>query len=183
MFGLPIGLIIRGVLVLAIASACWYAWHRFTEHYVDKGRAEVQVKWDKDKAERIAATTAMTMLWDGKRQEAEKASAERDQLRNERNEPVASAARSLPVAVAGFHFPGAAVGVLNAGANSANAAGTPGKPQEAAAASTASADSTVGRITSWTVVVLDILSECRDRVAEWESFYNGLRAAQQGAKQ
>jgi hypothetical protein len=166
------------LLVLALVGTVAFAKHRYDERRRDEGRVEVQAKWDAYKAEQIERTTAMTMLWDSKRQEVDRVSADRDKLRDERTRTLASAVSSLPVAVAGVVVPAVAVSVLNAGASAANAAGTPGEPEKTVATSAPSADSTVGRITGWTVLVLDILGECRDRVAEWDKFYADLRAAQ-----
>jgi len=170
--------VLIGILVLAfVGMVAWWK-HKYDEERRDEGRAEVQAEWDADKAERVKLTTAMTLLWDNKRQDAEKIGEERDRLRMERTESVARQVASLPPAVAHLVIPADAVRVLSAGADSANAAGTPSQPEKAIAPRTASADSNVGLLTGWAVTVLDILAECRDRVSEWEVFYASLRAAQ-----
>jgi len=174
-FWKPIALLL---IVVALVGFVAYKKDQYDEGKMDLGRAEVQAKWDTDKAERIARTAAMTMLWDAKRQEAEKASDERDKARADRMGLVASARDRIPVAVASRPVPAVAVDVLNAGAGATNAAGTASESTKTVAASAASADSTIGLLVGWGVVVLDILGECRDRVSEWERFYSSLRSAQ-----
>ncbi len=36
----------KGIALLAVLLSLWWAWHSFTGHYVDIGRAEIQAKWD-----------------------------------------------------------------------------------------------------------------------------------------
>ena len=177
---IPYGLLIRVGVALALAAAAWWAWHAFTDHYREQGRVEVRAEWEQDKARRIKAVTDQTMLWDAQRQKTERAEHERDQARQAAAEAVKQRAASLPVDVARAPVPGAFVGVLRAGRDSANAAGAAAEPHQAAAGSASGADesSTLGAIAEWVAEVTDILAECRDRVAGWATFYGGLRAAQ-----
>ena len=178
MFGLPIGLLIRIGLVIAAAAAAAYLWHEFTGHYEDIGRKEVQAKWDADKVRRIALTTAQTNLWDQQRQKTEATERERDQARGEAFAAVKENHR-LTAEVAATRVPGTFVGVLRAASDQANAAGGSGKPDPAAAPAAAGADdSTLGLLADWYAQVAEIHAECRDRVAAWQAFYDGLRAVQ-----
>lgn len=44
----------KGIALLGLLLSLWYAWHRFTGHYIDIGKAEIQQKWDKKKDEQTA---------------------------------------------------------------------------------------------------------------------------------
>lgn len=178
MFGIPIGLLIRIGLVLALMAALAYAYHLVAEHFRIEGRAEIQTKWDADKAERIKRTTDMTNLWDSKRQEADKAGQERDHERAQRLADAQQRAKTLPPAVAGAAFPGAAVQLLNEPTGGHPAQITrPAGPAEATAPA-AAGDSTVGAVTEWGVTVKGMYQACLDRVAEHVAFYQSLRDAQ-----
>lgn len=178
MFGIPVGLLIRIGIALAIAAACWYAFHLFTSHYEAIGAARVQLAWDQDKARRIEQVTAQTLAWDAQRQKTEVAINERDKARQEAATAIRKQSAALPQVVRDQSVPAAFVGVLRSGRDQANAAGAAAEPDKAATASTAGADSSLGLIADWIAEVTDILAECRDRVAGWSSFYAGLRAAQ-----
>ncbi len=163
---------------LVVAAALAWAWHLFVEHYREQGRVEIRAEWKADTDRRIAATTAMTLMWDSKRQEAEKANAERDKERALRLQDARQRVQQLPPAVAGMRFPGAARRLLNepTGGDSAKAAAGTGKADEAAAG--AAADTSVGAVTDWGVTVKGMYQACLDRVADWATFYTSLRAAQ-----
>jgi chromosome segregation ATPase len=59
-------------LVLTII-ALWVAWHRFTGHYIDIGRQEVQIKFDEFKNEQIKLVAAQKAKDLANRNEATKA--------------------------------------------------------------------------------------------------------------
>lgn len=183
----PWMLVAKLVAIAAAAAALIYAWHAFTDHYREQGRAEVRIVLEAERADRkaererrIAMTTAITNEWDRKRQEAERAATERDQARAERSQAIKLAARDLPKAVADARVAPAFVGVLRASRDFANAAGPAAQPDETAPAAAAGpdAESTLGLVAEWVAEVAEIHAECRDRVSAWESFYASLRAAQ-----
>ena len=179
MFGLPVGLLIRIGAALALAAACWYAWHEFTGHYEHIGEARVQAKWDADKARAAKATADVEAERDAIKQQAEKAIQERDHERELRQADAQARARSLPAAVAGARFPGIAVRVLNdAIGDPAAPAGAARNPPPAAAAAAENPDSTAGQLTEWGVTVIQLYETCRARVTDWRDFYAALLAAQ-----
>ena len=182
MFGLPIGLLIKVGLALALAAAIAYGVHRIAEHYRDQGRTEIQVLWDADKAERIRLTTAMTLEWDKQRQRTEKAEAQHELERRKVQDGLADRARLVAAGVNSVRVAAAVASLLDDAARSATdaAAGT-AKPDAATAAAPAAAADTgtdLGTLTIWVTQVLAIHAECRDRVSAWIAFYDGLRAVQ-----
>ncbi len=177
MFGLPLGLILRIGAAIALAVAAAWLWHAFTGHYKDIGRAEVQAKWDADKAVRNKAIADQTLLWDAQRKKTEDAEHDRDEARAK----LFAQVPTLPPAVARERVPAAFVGVLRDNARAANAAGATGEPHETAPTAPATADpaeSDLGLLAGWFADVARIHAECRDRVAQLVTFYSGLRAAQ-----
>jgi hypothetical protein len=76
------GLIFRGVAVLAVMATLWFAWHRFTGHYEDIGRHEVQVKFDAYKVEQQKRVTDLALLWSAKVDEVAKANIRRQEATN-----------------------------------------------------------------------------------------------------
>lgn len=180
MLGIPLGLLIRIGAAIALAIAAAWLWHAFTGHYKDIGRAEVQAKWDADKAARNKAIADQALAWDAQRLKTEKAENERDAART----ALFAALQPLPPDVARQHVPAAFVGVLRDNAHAANAAGTAAQPDKAAAPTATGADpasageSDLGLIAEWFREVALIHAECRDRVSAWISFYRGLQSAQ-----
>ena len=61
MFGLPLGLLVRIGITIALAVAVAYATHMVLEHFRQEGRNEIQAKWDADKIERIKRTTEIVL--------------------------------------------------------------------------------------------------------------------------
>jgi hypothetical protein len=120
MFGLPIGLLIRvgGILLLSIALL--WGWHKFTEHYRDEGRAEVQAKWDADKDARIKRTTEITLMLSNKLQEAMDAATKRQTTSDVAFAPVAERANRVHSGT-GIVLPADVAGVLNSASGAANA--------------------------------------------------------------
>lgn len=93
--------------------------HHYDEARRDEGRAEVQAKWDADKAARIKRTTELTLLLSGKLQEA------KDETDKAKRASVAAFVRPKDLAgrVAsgpGVRMGGDLIGVLDAAASAAN---------------------------------------------------------------
>ena len=44
-------LIFKGIGIIILVIALYTAWHKFTGHYVHIGEANIQVKWDKERAD------------------------------------------------------------------------------------------------------------------------------------
>lgn len=167
------------VAIAAVAAALIYAWHAFTEHYREQGRAEIRAEWKADTERRVAMTTAITNQWNAKRIEAETAIGERDRERAQRQADNQARARALPPAVAGGHFSGLAVSVLNRAASDSAAAAEPaGATARAAPAAADDSDATVGAVVEWGVTLIGMYETCRARVSEWQQFYAALQAAQ-----
>lgn len=76
------GLIFRGLAVLAVMATVWFAWHRFTGHYEDIGRHEIQVKFDAYKVEQQKRVTDLALMWSAKVDEVDKANKQRQEATN-----------------------------------------------------------------------------------------------------
>lgn len=165
--------IIAIVAVAAIGGAVYKVNH-WCNTVCEDARAEVVML----KAEKAAAqerATAIALLWSGQVDKTASAESQLETLRHARAETVRAAAAALPAADRGRVVPAAVVRVLDSAAGAANSAGTTTGAEKAAPTS---ADTSLGVLTDWAVVVTEIHAECRDRVAQWETFYAGLRAAQ-----
>lgn len=177
-FWKPIAL---GIVLVLLAVAVGVEKHRYDERRRDEGRAQIQAKWDADKAARIQAVTDQVSRWDAERQKYDKAQQELSNERSLRAALAANAARSLPRTVADTAFPAAAAGVLNDAIHASDTASTPGpsaEPAKEAATSPAAADSTVGAVTEWAVGCVAAYEEARGMVAGWQDFYASLQKAQ-----
>jgi hypothetical protein len=170
-------LIFRGLFAIGLCIAAWGAWHQFTGHYINEGRAEVQAKWDADKAARLKAFADMTTKWVVAAQDAEKA---QETLADERHKAEVIAqqrAHSLPPAVAAIRIPAVAVSVPNDALGGSPPAGPSPKPQADTAPSPA--DSNVGLVIGWTTdTVIPLYNACLDEVKGWQAFYQSLRDRQ-----
>lgn len=51
-------LILQAVAALVVVVAMWFGWRAVKNHYIEVGKAEVQAKWDADKAARKKAEDA-----------------------------------------------------------------------------------------------------------------------------
>ena len=171
-------LLVRGLLVIGIAIAAWGAWHEFTGHYIDIGKAQVQALWDADKAKREKALTDMTMLWDQQRQKAEAAQEVAQHAQDQLIAQAQAAARALPPAVAAIRIPAVAVRVPNDALDrEPGATGPPAQPGADTAPS--AADSDVGLVVGWIVdTVIPLYNACRVEVTGWQAYYASLQAAQ-----
>lgn len=175
-------LAIKAALLLGLCLALWGAWHEFTGHYIDIGRAQVQAKWDADKAAREKALTDMTLLWNQKRIDAEKAQQEADHERELRMQDAVQRAQTLPPDVAAIRVPAVAVRVPNDALGGPAAA--PGPATEPATdTGPSAADSDVGLVIGWIVgTVIPLYESCRDEVKGWQAFYSSLQATQPEVK-
>lgn len=178
----PASLAIRGLLLAGLCLALWGAWHEFTGHYIDIGRAEVQAKCDADKAAREKALTDMTLLWDQKRQEAQTKQEELDHARQIAAQAAQKRAQALPPAVAAIRVPAVAVRVPNDALGGAAAIAGPAA-EPATDSGPSAADSNVGLVVGWIVdTVIPLYDACRDEVTGWQAFYSSLRATQPEVK-
>lgn len=175
--GFAEGLILYAIVAVVTLAAIGGAYYKL-QHYCNTvckdARAEVGVL----KSEKAAAqerATAIALMWSGQVDKTAKAEQQLETDRHARAEKVRTAAAALPAADRGRPVPAAVVRVLGDAASAANAAGTPTRAQETAPPV---ADTSLGVLTDWAVLVTEIHAECRDRVRQWEEFYSGLRAAQ-----
>ena len=170
------------LLIAALAAGALFAKHGYDERRREEGRAEIRAEWKADTERRVAMTTAITNEWNAKRIEAETAIGERDRERAQRQADNQARARALPPAVAGGHFSGVAVSVLNRAASDSAAAAEPAgataRAAPAAADDSDDSDATVGAVVEWGVTLIGMYETCRTRVGEWQEFYAALQAAQ-----
>lgn len=175
-FWKPIAIVL---VVAALATAVGIEKHRYDERRRDEGRAEIQSKWDADIQVRIARTTAITNLWDGERQRADKEAEDHERIRVALFADVASLSDRLSDRDRAMVVPAGAVRVLNSAVVAANtdAAATPGKPVEEASAT--SGDSNVGELVKWGIDCAKKYADAVDEVLGLQSFYNKLREVPQ----
>lgn len=170
-------IVLKSVAILAAVLILLGMKHGYDESRRDEGRAEVQAKWDTDKAARLKAYTDMTTQWVTAQQDAEKNAAALAAERQGRINDAKLRALALPPADAGLRFPASARGVLNdAVRDSAATAGPAAEPAKPPA--DAAADTRVDIVTQWAVDVVGYYNACRDQVIGWQRFYAALRAAQ-----
>lgn len=177
-FWKPLAMVLGAIVLMTVVGI---AKHRYDDGKREEGRAEIQAKWDADKAERIKRTTEITNLWDSKRQEAEKNAEDRDHERRLRADLATVAARGLPPAVARIVVPHSAVSVLDRAIDAGSAtqiAGPAREPAKASAPAAEGADSTVGLLTQWGVQCIAAYEEARGMVVGWQDFYQSLRGSQ-----
>lgn len=166
-----------GALVLVLLGLK----HAYDEGKRDEGRAEVQAKWDADKAARIRAFSDMTSKWATEQQRADALQKEKDDARNIAANRARARAAAIPAGDASVRIPASAIRVLNdAVADSTISPGAAGKPAEGATAATA--DSDVAALVQWGLTCVDLYSQARDTVIGWVAYYSRLRAAQPEVK-
>lgn len=175
-FVIPVTLIVYGLLALgAIAVLGGIAYK--AQHWCNVACKDARAQRDELAAEKSAALkreAAIAVLYGQQVAATQAAENRRDEVRHDTFATLRT--RAIPVG-AGVRVPAAAVRLLADATNAANAAGTPASPQETAAPAAAPADG--ASLVGWLVDVTEIHAECRDRVAAWERFYDGLRAATQ----
>jgi len=172
-FVIPVTLILYAVAALAVIGGAVYVKHQ-AETWCNAACTEARAERDKladEKAAALKREAAIAVLYGQQVAATQAAETKRDEVRHETFTPI----RQRAGALVGVRVPADAVRVLADATRAANAAGTAASPQEAAAPPAAPADSLI----EWFVGVAEIHAECRDRVAAWERFYSGLRAAQQ----
>jgi hypothetical protein len=82
-------------LIAALAAGAMWAKTSYDETRRDEGRAEVQAKWDDDKAMRIRRTTEITLTLSGKLMEAKDAQTRRETEINARFSTLEARVRAL----------------------------------------------------------------------------------------
>lgn len=184
-------------ITIAVLAMLYYAWHAFTDHYVQlgvaQGRGEVQKEFDAYRKVAAQRTTDVAALWDSKRVEADKLAEERDHANQDRIADAKKRVATLPVALAGIRVPASVVRLLNDDADTdhpADAAGPAGPPVGAAGSQAAAVpdpsgagsqpgqDSSLGLVVEWVATARAMYGQCVDRVDGLIQFYNDLRAAQ-----
>lgn len=179
-FVIPVTLILYAVAAAAVLGAIAFMKYE-AEHWCNKVCTSARAERDqlaKEKTDALRREAAIATLYGQQVEATAAAESARERERAQRTAEVRAQVRALPAADAGVRVPAAVVRVLDAAASGANAAGTAGRAPEATAPAATGADSTGGLVAEWFADVAAIHAECRDRVAAWESFYSGLRAAQ-----
>jgi len=173
-FVIPLMLILYAVAALAVLGAVGVAKHK-VEHWCNVACTDARHERDQlaaEKKEALRREAAIATLYGAQVAATQAAESKRDEVRHDTFTPLRNRAVSLG---AGVRVPADAVRVLADATSQANAAGTPAGPDQAPATPAGPADS--ASFVAWFVDVAEIHAECRDRVAAWESFYRGLRAA------
>ena len=170
MFGLPIGLLIRVGLALALVAALAYAYHRVAESFRDQGRAEVQAVFDAYKTEQQRRVTEIVMQQQAVAERTEAAARKQEIDRAQTFATLQAQAKSV-AAGSGVRFGKPAVELFDRARDSAavTTPGPAGKPESAVAAPADSAEEFVVAMYAWAAV-------CKARVTEWEHFYSDLQS-------
>jgi hypothetical protein len=181
-------LLARLAIYLGIAAVVFgsfqYQKHKYDESRRAEGRAEVQTKWDADKAERLRAYAKLMSDYVGAQQDAERLQKEKDDARKVRENAARQRADAIPRAVRDMRIPLVA-GVLNdvhsdagggtaapaTGGSAVGAAAGPADPRAAGG------DTSVGLWADWSVTMRDVLyAQCVDTLTGLQNFYNNLRS-------
>jgi hypothetical protein len=179
-FVVPVTLIVYAVAAMVLLGAVGVVQHK-VRHWCNEACNEARSERDTLAAEKAAALkreAAIATLYGQQVAATQAAEAQREAARNEHFTTIEARARALPAGDARVRIPASVVGVLADAAGAANAAGSAGGAQATVTTPAAPADSTGELMAGWFVDVARIHAECRDRVAQWEAFYSGLRAAQ-----
>jgi hypothetical protein len=180
-------LLVRLAIYLGIAAFAYgtfqYQKHKYDESRRAEGRAEVQAKWDADKAERLRAFSKLMSDYVGAQQDAERLQKEKDDARKIRENAARQRADAIPRAVRDMRIPLVA-GVLNdvhPDAGSSPSAPSAGGSAVGSATGTAgtstTGDTSVGLWADWSVTMRDVLyAQCVDTLTGLQKFYNNLRS-------
>lgn len=174
-FVIPVTLIVYAIAALAFLGVVGVVQHK-VQHWCNSACKEARSERDTlaaEKKEALRREAAIAVKYGEQVAATQAAEAKRE---GERNAQFATI-RPLPAAAARAVVPAGVVGVLADATRAANAAGTAAGPAQASPIPAAAADSSGELIAGWFVEVARIHAECRDRVAQWEDFYSGLRAA------
>lgn len=172
-FIIPVTLILYALVAAAILGGAAYVKHK-AETWCNEVCREARAERDQlaaEKKEALRREAAIATLYGQQVAATQAAETKRDEVRHDTFAPI----RQRAGALVGVRVPADAVRVLADATNAANAAGTTARVDQAAPAPAAPADS--ASLVAWFVDVAEIHAECRDRVAAWTDFYNGLRAA------
>lgn len=133
-----------------------------------------------EKAAVLKREAAIAVLYGEQVARTSKVESQLTEARNVRFGSARANVRALSPADRDRAVPAAVVRVLDDAARAANASGPAAGTQASVAppADRAGRDARLGAVAEWMVTVAEIHAECRDRVAQWERFYDGLRAAQ-----
>ena len=117
---MPYLLIAKGIGLVLLLIALAVGWHKFTEHYRDQGRAEIQAKWDADRDARIKRTTEIVLELSGKLMEAKDEQANDERHIQEIFATVAADVGRVRSTAGGIRLPADVVRVLDESADAAN---------------------------------------------------------------
>lgn len=174
-------------LTALVLGTIQYQKNKYDEARRDEGRAEVQQKWDADKAERVRAFAKLMTDYVTAQQDADRLQKEKEDARKVRENEARQRAAALPRVVRDMRIPLVA-GVLNDGvpadAGSASTAPASGGPAVGATSAPASTDTSVGLWTEWSIKMRDDLyATCVNKLVGLQKFYLDLLSKQQkGAK-
>lgn len=167
---IPWGLIIKGLLILAVLFALKYAVTSYNEHQQAIGAARVQALWDAEKAETAAKKlkTETDAALAAKKIDDHQATL--TEARNARFSKVD--AKTIPAGAAHIRIPSSVVGVLNDVVDAANgspegSAAKSGQEAAAPAADTVDADpgsTDLEAVVGWSKQVGKLYSQCTDQV-------------------
>ena len=178
-FVIPVTLIVYAIAALAFLGVVGVVQHK-VQHWCNSACKEARSERDTlaaEKKEALRREAAIAVKYGEQVAATQAAEAKREGERNEQFATIGTRVRTLPAAAARAVVPAGVVGVLADATRAANAAGTAAGPAQASPIPAAAADSSGELIAGWFVEVARIHAECRDRVAQWEDFYRGLRAA------
>lgn len=170
-FVIPAMLILYAVIALAALAATGAIAYK-AQHWCNSACKEARAERDQLAAEKAAVLkreAAIATLYGQQVAATQAAETKRDEVRHDTFSPIRQRARAVGVPV---RLPADALRVLADATSAANAAGAAGGADQAPAAASPAPD-----VVSWYVDVAEIHAECRDRVAAWQRFYDGLRAA------
>lgn len=170
-FVIPAMLILYAVIALAaIAATAGIAYK--AQHWCNAACTEARAERDTLAAEKAAVLkreAAIATLYGQQVAATQAAETKRDEVRHDTFDPIRQRAGA---AGRGARLSADALRVLADATSAANAAGATGSADQAPATAATAPD-----VVSWYVDVAEIHAECRDRVAAWQRFYDGLRAA------
>ena len=181
-------LLVRLAIYLGIAALVYgtvaYQKHKYDEGRRAEGRAEVQAKWDADKAKRLRAYAQLMTDYVAAQQDAAQLQKEKDDARNIRENAARQRAEALPRSVRDMRIPLVA-GVLNdvpsngASGPPSTAAGRASVDAPARAPDPSASDTSVGLWADWSVTMRDVLyAHCVDTLTGLQRYYENLRSKQ-----
>lgn len=162
-----------GAILTAVLFVMGYK-HQYDERRRGEGRAEIQAKWEVDKAARIRAFSDKQREYVEASLEAEQLKKDRDAELFKRQQDAKRRLAAIPKDVADTRIPVVA-GVLNGTDHSAGTAPAAGQPERDPTGSPANSDTTVGLWAQWSETMKGLYESCRSEVIGLVTHYNNLR--------